>query len=111
MQPFLVARRVCRQKAALGRAGAQRALGPAGARRPAGRPSARTLQRGSCARQPAPPTRLPMPTHLSNCAASCREVCSIKCRVFDVPGELAEDVADLLMAYGAQVRAHVQYGE
>jgi hypothetical protein len=32
----------------------------------------------------------------------CREVCSRRCRVFDVPGSVAEDVADVLMAYGAQ---------
>ncbi|GAB4816382.1 hypothetical protein N2152v2_003428 [Parachlorella kessleri] len=36
------------------------------------------------------------------CTTLAGEVCSYKCRVFDIPGGQAEDVADVLMAYGAQ---------
>ena len=32
----------------------------------------------------------------------CREVCSLKCCLLDVPGGVAEEVAEVLLAYGAQ---------
>lgn len=38
-----------------------------------------------------------------------REVCSLKCSLLDVPGSLAEEVAEVLLAYGAQSTAVEEY--